>query len=54
MSNRVCSHSHLILFGSEETGLRAIQCKLCGVAMTRTRDPRDGEYVYYPMLVVTR
>jgi len=41
-----CTHRHVVLIGSEETGLRDIRCEGCGISMSRTVH-RDG-YHYEP------
>lgn len=41
-----CEHKEIVLFGSEETGLRRIECGSCGITMKRR--VVDGEYCYFP------
>ncbi len=46
-SSKACSHPEVVLFGSEETGLRRAECGRCHIPMTRT--VVDGGYDYRPI-----
>lgn len=42
-----CSHKHVIVLGSEETGLRSLYCERCRTPMERY--VFKGQYVYRPI-----
>jgi len=40
-----CRHKHVVLVGSDETGLRSTRCADCRVPLSRRIE--RGEYVYF-------